>query len=150
MARSLPTNRPMGAIEWLLLIALSVLWGGTFLFAEIALAEVRPFTLVLGRVGIAALILLAAVYLTGHRMPGKASAWRPFLIMGALNNLFPFSLIFWGQTEITGRARLDPERDHAPVQRGARPLPDPRRAHHRGPPGRAHARHRRRRRDDRA
>jgi drug/metabolite transporter (DMT)-like permease len=102
MARSLPTNQPMGAIEWLLLIALSVLWGGTFLFAEIALAEVRPFTLVLGRVGFAALILLAAVYLTGHRMPGKASAWRPFLIMGALNNLFPFSLIFWGQTEITG------------------------------------------------
>jgi drug/metabolite transporter (DMT)-like permease len=102
MARSLPTNQPMGAIEWLLLSALSVLWGGTFLFAEIALAEVRPFTLVLGRVGFAALVLVALVYLTGRRMPRDASAWGAFLIMGALNNLIPFSLIFWGQTEITG------------------------------------------------
>ena len=102
MARSLPTNRPMGAIEWLLLIALSVLWGGTFLFAEIALEEVRPFTLVLGRVGIAALILVVVVYATGHRMPRSWTAWLPFLIMGALNNLIPFSLIFWGQIEITG------------------------------------------------
>jgi drug/metabolite transporter (DMT)-like permease len=102
MARSLPINQPMGAIEWLLLITLSVLWGGTFLFAEIALVEVRPFTLVLGRVGFAALILIALVYATGRRMPREASAWRPFLVMGALNNLMPFSLIFWGQTEITG------------------------------------------------
>ena len=97
-----PINQPMGAIEWLLLIALSVLWGGTFLFAEIALEEVRPFTLVLGRVGIAALILVVVVYATGHRMPRSWTAWLPFLIMGALNNLIPFSLIFWGQIEITG------------------------------------------------
>jgi drug/metabolite transporter (DMT)-like permease len=95
-----PINQPMGAIEWLLLIALSVLWGGTFLFAEIALEEVRPFTLVLGRVGIAALILVVVVYATGHRMPRSWTAWLPFLIMGALNNLIPFSLIVWGQTAI--------------------------------------------------
>ena len=95
-----PINQPMGAIEWLMLIALSVLWGGTFLFAEIALEEVRPFTLVLGRVGIAALILVVVVYATGHRMPRSWTAWLPFLIMGALNNLIPFSLIVWGQTQI--------------------------------------------------
>jgi drug/metabolite transporter (DMT)-like permease len=63
---------------------------------------VRPFTLVLGRVGFAALFLVALVYLIGDRMPREASAWGPFLIMGALNNLIPFSLIFWGQTAITG------------------------------------------------
>jgi drug/metabolite transporter (DMT)-like permease len=83
MAQSQPINQPMGAIEWLLLSALSVLWGGTFLFAEIALAEVRSFTLVLGRVGFAALILIAVVYASGRRMPRDASAWGAFLIMGA-------------------------------------------------------------------
>jgi drug/metabolite transporter (DMT)-like permease len=97
-----PINRPMGAIEWLLLIALSLLWGASFLFSEVALEEVRPFTLVLGRVGFAALALLALVYASGHRMPRGWVAWRTFLAMGALNNLIPFSLIIWGQTEITG------------------------------------------------
>jgi drug/metabolite transporter (DMT)-like permease len=100
--RMQPINRPMGAIEWLLLIALSVLWGGAFLFSEVALAEVRPFTLVLGRVGFAAIVLLALVFASGRRMPDSLATWRPFLVMGALNNLVPFSLIVWGQTEITG------------------------------------------------
>ncbi len=102
MPTTLPVNKPMGAIEWLLLIALSMLWGCTFLLAEVALEEARPFTLVFCRVGIAAIVLLAVVYVTGHRMPLGWRPWRPFLIMGALNNVLPFSLIFWGQIEITG------------------------------------------------
>ena len=51
--------RTMDASDWALLIALSVLWGGTFFFAEVALAEVRPLTLVFARVGIAAGALVA-------------------------------------------------------------------------------------------
>jgi drug/metabolite transporter (DMT)-like permease len=102
MSPPLPINRPMGAIEWLLLITLSVLWGGTFLCSEVALEEVRPFTSVLARVGLAAIVLLAVVHASGHRMPRSLAAWVPFLVMGALNNLIPFSLIFWGQIEITG------------------------------------------------
>src|SRR5918996_6567143 len=102
MSRDPTINRPMGATEWCLLIALSLLWGGTFFCTELALEEVQPFTLVLGRVGIAALALLAAVHASGHRMPREASLWVSFLVMGALNNLIPFSLIFWSQLEITG------------------------------------------------
>jgi drug/metabolite transporter (DMT)-like permease len=102
MSRNPNINRPMGATEWFLLIALSVLWGGTFFCTEIALGEVQPSTLVLGRVGIAALALLALVHASGHRMPREASLWVSFLVMGALNNLIPFSLIFWSQLEITG------------------------------------------------
>jgi drug/metabolite transporter (DMT)-like permease len=95
-------NRPMGATEWFLLITLSVLWGGTFFCSEVALDEVQPSTLVMGRVGIAALALLAAVHASGHRMARDASLWIAFLVMGVLNNLLPFSLIFWGQLEIAG------------------------------------------------
>jgi drug/metabolite transporter (DMT)-like permease len=102
MPRNLPINPSMGAIEWLLLITLSLLWGGAFFCSEVALEEVRPFTLVLGRVGFAAIVLLGVVYLSGQRMPRGWVAWAPFLAMGALNNLIPFSLIVWGQTEITG------------------------------------------------
>ena len=85
---------------WLLLIVLSVLWGGSFFFAEVALKELEPLTIVFGRVSLAALALIGFVYLSGERMPGGLKAWGPFFIMGGLNNLIPFSLIVWGQTHI--------------------------------------------------
>ena len=47
-------NRAMSSLEWSLLLTLSLLWGGSFFFGQVALAELRPFTVVLGRVGIAA------------------------------------------------------------------------------------------------
>ena len=93
-------NRVMGGREWLLLVALSVLWGGSFFFSEVALDELRPLTVVLGRVGFAAVALVAFVYLTGRRMPGSPALWGAFLVMGAMNNLIPFSLIVWGQVTI--------------------------------------------------
>jgi drug/metabolite transporter (DMT)-like permease len=97
-----PIARTMGPLEWALLITLSVLWGGTFFFAEVALDEIRPLSLVFARVGIAAGALLLAVYASGQRMPRAIALWGAFFVMGALNNLIPFSLIFWGQMRITG------------------------------------------------
>ena len=92
----------MGQLEWGLLITLSLLWGGTFFFAEVALQELMPLTLVFARVALAALALLLAVYASGRRMPASLALWGAFFVMGALNNLIPFTLIFWGQTRITG------------------------------------------------
>ncbi len=95
------TTKSMGLVEWALLLILSMLWGGSFFFGKVALAELPPFTVVFGRVGLAAIALNLIVIVTGNRMPTAASAWRAFFIMGLLNNLIPFSLIFWGQTQIT-------------------------------------------------
>lgn len=93
--------RPMGALEWALLIALSLLWGGSFFFGKVALSELQPFTVVLGRVGIAAVLLHIMVRASGHRMPASPKTWVAFLVMGMLNNFIPFSLIFWSQTRIS-------------------------------------------------
>ena len=93
-------NRTMTAKVWLLLVTLSVLWGGSFFFAELALRDLGPLTVVLGRVGFAAIALNAVVYLSGERMPGDLRLWGTFLVMGALNNFIPFSLIVWGQVYI--------------------------------------------------
>lgn len=90
----------MGTTEWLLLILLSVLWGGAFLFGKVAVAELRPFTVVLGRVALAAVVLLAVVRAAGLPLPATPRAWAPFFVLGLLNNIVPFSLIFWGQTQI--------------------------------------------------
>jgi len=91
---------PMKLWEWVLLIILSALWGGAFFFSKVALGELPPFTVVWGRVTIAAIAVNLIVRLTGERLPSTPKAWLAFLFMGLLNNLIPFSLIFWGQTQI--------------------------------------------------
>lgn len=90
----------MGTKEWLLLMVLSILWGGSFLFVEIAVKQIKPFTLVFARVSLASLVLLLIIYLTGRKMPSSPFLWLSFLILGVFNNLIPFSLIAWGQTRI--------------------------------------------------
>jgi len=57
-------------------------------------------TVVLSRVSIAAIALIILVFLKGKRMPVSPSLWREFLVMGTLNNLLPFCLIVWGETQI--------------------------------------------------
>ena len=37
---------------------------------------------------------------TGVALPATLAAWRPFAVMGLLNNAIPFGLILWGQTHI--------------------------------------------------
>ncbi|PHQ70097.1 MAG: EamA family transporter, partial [Sneathiella sp.] len=87
---------------WGLLIVLSVLWGGTFFFIEVALVDVTPFTLVFLRVSIAALALYGYLMMRGEKLPRDLKLWGSFLVMGLLNNILPFSLITWGQVHITG------------------------------------------------
>ncbi len=79
---------------WLWLLSLSVLWGGSFFFAKVAVSELGPFTVVFARVSLAALALALVVPLR------RDAPWPTYFAMGFLNNALPFSLIFWGQTEI--------------------------------------------------
>lgn len=94
------TNRNMSITEWSMLIGLSVLWGGSFFFTEVAVAELPPFTIVAVRVGLAAIILHVVLRAVRIRLPRDARVWAAFLGMGLLNNAIPFSLIVWGQTQI--------------------------------------------------
>lgn len=84
----------------LLLLALATVWGGSFFFAEIALNEVPPLTIALHRIFWAVPVLALIVLWQGLKVPRSAKVWTCYLVMGALNNAIPFSLIFWGQTSI--------------------------------------------------
>lgn len=90
----------MTARSWAMLALLSFLWGCSYFLIEIAL-ELPVLLLVAVRVVLAALVLWAYVLLSGQRIPKRLSVWTAFLVMGLLNNVIPFSLIVWGQTEIT-------------------------------------------------
>ena len=93
-------NTKMEPFEWLLLLVLSVLWGGSFFFIGIAVKALPPLIIVAVRVGVAALALNLIVRATGLRMPKEWAYWKAFLSMGLLNNLIPFCLIVWGQQHI--------------------------------------------------
>lgn len=88
------------ARDWLLLIVLSVLWGGSFFFNGVALKELPPLTLVCLRVALAAMILLPVMRAYGLRLPTSIDGWLPFVGIALLNNVLPFSLIVMGQTSI--------------------------------------------------
>src|SRR5882724_9257952 len=90
----------MGATEWLLLLLLSVLWGGSFFFFKVLVAEVPPLTVVLGRVGIAALAMNLYLWARRDAMPMAPRTWLAFAVMGLLNNVVPFALIVYGETRI--------------------------------------------------
>lgn len=93
-------RKTMAASDWALLIVLSVVWGGSFLFVGIAVKELPPFTIVAIRVVMAAIALRLALAVLGMSMPRGRQVWAAFLGMGILNNAIPFSLIVWGQSHI--------------------------------------------------
>ncbi len=91
----------MGIAEWSSLILLSMLWGGSYFFVEIALLEWSPLLIVGVRVCLASVVIWAFVLLAGLPVPKDAAAWTAFARMAILNNIVPFLLIVWGQTEVT-------------------------------------------------
>lgn len=90
----------MNLLDWSLLLALSILWGGSFFFVGVAVTALPPFTIVLLRVATAAIALHVVLRLGRTAMPWDAKSWLAFAGMGLLNNAIPFSLIVWGQTHI--------------------------------------------------
>jgi len=92
--------KSMNPHEWLLLIILSIVWGGSFFFVGVAVEALPPLTIVALRVSLATFALLGVVYFTGLRMPTDPEIWVAFILMGILNNVIPFTLIVWGQTHI--------------------------------------------------
>jgi drug/metabolite transporter (DMT)-like permease len=88
------------ARDWSLLAVLSILWGGSFFFNGVVLREVPPLTVVMLRVALASIILLPLLWAYRIRFPTGFSGWKPFIAIGLLNNVLPFSLIVVGQTYI--------------------------------------------------
>ncbi len=90
----------MTGFEWMLLVLLSVVWGGSFFFNGIALQEFPTLTIVTARVGLAALALLFLMKMLGQGIQLNRQILKAFFGMSFLNNVVPFSLIVWGQQHI--------------------------------------------------
>lgn len=92
--------QPMSLAVWGQLLLLGLLWGGSFFFARIAVAEMPPLVLVFWRVLIAAAALHLWLRARGVNIRPILDHAGNFVALALLNNVIPFSLIFAGQTEI--------------------------------------------------
>lgn len=90
----------MTGADWLRLCLLSVLWGGSFFFVGVAAPALPPLTIVLVRVGLAALVLAAALPLLRLAFPRGGRVWAALAVMALLNNLAPFTLFVLAQGQI--------------------------------------------------
>ena len=91
----------MHAATWAMLFALAGLWGGSFFLFKVLVAVLPTLTVVLARVGIAALMLNLWIVLRGGRMPSDLRTWGRFVVMGLLNNVIPFALYVVAERQIS-------------------------------------------------
>ena len=96
-----PVSSHMNFHVWVMLIVLSILWGTSFIFTEIALEDFRPLTIATLRVSGAASALWIYLLIIGAEIPRSLSIWGAFLIMGIVNNAIPFAAIMFAQTLIS-------------------------------------------------
>ncbi len=86
-----------------MLVLLALVWGSSFMFIKVAVRQLDPATLVLGRVGIAALTLGIAVPFLLRGVPFRDAIrrhWPAIVVVGLLNTAVPFWLLSWGETRV--------------------------------------------------
>ena len=92
----------MTARQWSLLVLLSFPWGGSYIAIEFALTAFPPPFIVFMRLLIAGVILTAVVRYRGIPLPRDWRRWIDYAVSSFLGTVLPFTLIVWGQTQVTG------------------------------------------------
>jgi drug/metabolite transporter (DMT)-like permease len=83
------------------LVGLGAIWGSSFLFIKVALEDLSPLQIVAGRIAIGAALLVALLYAGGERLPRGRRLYRTLTVMAVIGNVAPFSLIAWGEQEVS-------------------------------------------------
>src|SRR2546430_8857737 len=86
-----------------MLISLALIWGASFLFIKVAVRELTPATLILGRLGLAAVTLALLIPFavgTGETWRQLREHWGWLVVVALVNTAIPFWLLSWGETRI--------------------------------------------------
>jgi drug/metabolite transporter (DMT)-like permease len=85
-------------VVWLILCGI---WGSTWLFIKLGLADLPPFTFAGIRFLLASLILTGLALARRARWPRTASQWGLIAIVGLLQFTLNYGLVFWGEQHIS-------------------------------------------------
>lgn len=101
-------NRAQGQyMSLLLLLFLGTLWGSSYLFTKIVVAEVPVLTLVVGQLTLATIVMWVILRAWGLSMPHSRRMWGHYVVLGLLGAVVPYTLISWGEQYIpSGLASL--------------------------------------------
>ena len=91
----------MNLFDWTRLIILSLLWGGSYTWIELALIELNPMMIVFYRVLISSIFLIVICKVLSLTFRIEKKIFIFLFFMSLTNNVIPFNLIAWGQQEIT-------------------------------------------------
>jgi drug/metabolite transporter (DMT)-like permease len=98
---------PARYVNLVWLLVLGTLWGSSYLFIKIVVAEVPALTLVAGRLLVASVAMWGIVWALGIKMPRSGRVWRTYALLGFLGAAAPYALITWGEQYIpSGLASL--------------------------------------------
>lgn len=89
-----------GLTNWLRIIALSIIWGASFMNVKLALDGFGPFTIAAMRICIAAVALYVVARAMGLVLPASRKIWAYAIGFGFFSNVLPFSLLGFGQSYV--------------------------------------------------
>ncbi len=90
----------MKRIDWLRLLLLSLVWGGSFLFYRVLAVELPPLITVLSRCAIGAASVALFIRAEGGTLSFPRAQIPRLVIVSLFNNVIPFTLYAWGETRV--------------------------------------------------
>jgi len=80
-------------LDWLIFLALGLMWGSSYLFIKIGVATLTPFTLIALRLGIGLIVLAAVVAVAREPLPRSPRMYGHLVVMSIVSIALPFFLI---------------------------------------------------------
>ncbi len=87
-------------IDWLVFLALGLMWGSSYLFIKLAVDDFGTFTLVALRLLVGAVVLWVVVRLAHQELPREPRMYGHLLVMACINITIPFVLITWAERSV--------------------------------------------------
>ncbi|MFD7423520.1 DMT family transporter [Streptomyces californicus] len=94
-------STPRPALDWRVrFVALSLIWGFSFLLIKVGTEGYAPFQVTFGRLLAGTAVLVAAMAMRRERLPRSARTWGHLTVAALLLNALPFSLFSYAELTI--------------------------------------------------
>jgi drug/metabolite transporter (DMT)-like permease len=84
-------------VDWLIFLALGLMWGSSYLFIKIGVETLTPFTLIALRLGIGLIVLAAVVAVAREPLPRSPRMYGHLVVMSIVSVALPFFLITFAE-----------------------------------------------------
>ena len=93
-------NLRSSQVDWLVFLALGLMWGSSYLFIKFAVDDFGTFTLVSLRLLVGAALLWVVIRLARQPLPREPRMYGNLVVMAIVNITIPFLLITWAEQSV--------------------------------------------------